>query len=215
MDPMTLCIYVMIPMMLMMVLYVFLTKNRTVYRLWEETAQALELTHEPPPNASGKTIGPITGTRKGFQIRLNHSKHRDNKNSTPYTTLEVTHPSHMDLGLNITPEGLLTGASKILGVQDIQTGDQRFDDAFVVQGKRIEEILALLTPTVRARLLDLKTPDGHIKLTDKGSYQEWDGFVVNTNKLKTAIEHHVLLMEALAQAQSTHIMSQQHAKALA
>ena len=75
----------------------------------------------------------VTGSHKGCQIEIYEYTVRSNNNSTTYTTCRVETPNPRSLTFHFSREGALSKVGKILGLQDIQTGDQRFDERYIIR----------------------------------------------------------------------------------
>jgi hypothetical protein len=60
-----------------------------------------------------------------------------------------------DFKMHIYKEHFLLKALKLVGVQDIQVGNDAFDNAFMVQGSDESSVKALLTPVIQEKLLGL------------------------------------------------------------
>ncbi|MEZ6183482.1 MAG: hypothetical protein R3F62_00545 [Planctomycetota bacterium] len=86
----------------------------------------------------------------GVRAELTYQAPGDKK--IPWTRL------HLDWSgprLRIAPETRWTGLRKFFGTQDIQVGDRRFDDTFLVQGDSEAWVREALSVTARAQLLAL------------------------------------------------------------
>ncbi len=208
-------IFVLIPLLVVLLVYLSIKGRRETHRKWHEAARSLGLKHAPQKTFFGHGIGPMTGTRKGFDIRVYTFTKSQGESASVHTALEIAPSSDMGMDLHIAPEHFFTDVGKLFGSQDIQTGDKAFDDAFLIQGSDPDKILALLTPAVRRQMLDLNAADGTIKLTDQGSHHQWSGTVVDVAKIHRAIKRHLRLMGELAQAQNAQLMSQTTVSALA
>ncbi len=79
-------------------------------------------------------------------------------------TVRFDHP--LGLGLRLTRQGALSGLGKLLGAQDIETGDPIFDKRFVVKGAPEAVVRGLLTPDVRARLVELQERATELEVVD-------------------------------------------------
>ena len=82
---------------------------------------------------------------------------------------------HLELAapfkLKIYPEGLLSRLGKKLGLQDVQVGDPRFDDEFMVKASDELRAPMALTPDVREAIIQLRDlgKQKHIEVRlDKG-----------------------------------------------
>lgn len=82
------------------------------------------------------------------------------------TQLVVRFDRPLGVGLRLTRQGALSGVGKLLGMQDIEVGDPVFDQRFVVKGAPVEAVRAMLTPEVRARLVELQAQAGELSVAD-------------------------------------------------
>ena len=82
-----------------------------------------------------------------------------------YTRLRAPYVNRDGLRFTIYRTGMLTGLAKWLGMQDIETGDAAFDEAFVVQGTDAQKVrqlvhygqvreLLMAQPRIRLRVRD-------------------------------------------------------------
>lgn len=72
------------------------------------------------------------------------------------TSFEASFDRRLGVDLALTRQGSLTGLATFLGAQDIQVGDALFDGRFVVKGRPVDAVRALLTPEVRAHLVAIQ-----------------------------------------------------------
>ena len=109
----------------------------------------------------------------------------------------------MDLGLRIFVESMgAFGAAvaKFLGVQDIITGDEVFDNRFVIKGNKVKEVRELLTPEVRRALLDhYKIVKGG-KLLDTGVHYRQDAVMMSIEGVRKILEAQVKLVSVVKPA---------------
>ena len=105
-------------------------------------------------NYSGWRSSPtVTGSYRGYQVYLYTYTSGSGKNKTTYTSFiaytGIGNRSH----LQISKEGFLSKIGKALGFQDIQVGDQAFDEAFIVKSSTPELIPYILTPQIRQTMV--------------------------------------------------------------
>lgn len=96
-------------------------------------------------------IPAIDGTFEGYEVRI----HSSLGPSGFRADLRLAFPTHRTLGLRIEvqdgPDGFWSVG------QDIQFGDQRFDEAYVIKGYDPAAIRATLGPEARAAILDISS----------------------------------------------------------
>ncbi|MFO0683253.1 MAG: hypothetical protein U0234_14445 [Sandaracinus sp.] len=115
------------------------------------------------------------GSYRGATISLQHEMWRGHKGHRHYRhDLAVRLPIHTN-DLSVTREGLADMIGKVFGGQDIQVGDAPFDAAFRIRGSSEELARDVLTPGVRAALLEavrsapmLHLDGGCVRVTQAG-----------------------------------------------
>ena len=83
-----------------------------------------------------------------------------------WTVFTVRFDRQLGVGLSLTRQGSLSALTKLFGAQDIELGDPVFDQRFVVKGSPEPRVRALLTPTVRALLVDLQGHATQLEVAD-------------------------------------------------
>jgi hypothetical protein len=104
---------------------------------------------------------------------------------------------------------LLTGLRRLLGMQDIQIGSPRFDDAFVITGNDEAEIKQFLTPGVQSPLLEisqyhtgtaLRSCDLHLEISGGLLTVTKQGLIANADVLATLCRQFLRLFDEAAGA---------------
>lgn len=72
--------------------------------------------------------------------------------STTYTRVRAHAPSPVALEVKVYPEHIFSGLGRMLGFQDVETGDRSFDETFVVKASSEDGARALLVDEVRDKL---------------------------------------------------------------
>jgi hypothetical protein len=93
-----------------------------------------------------------------------HSK-PGSKHSPPKTKVSCPLAAGRDLAMSLASENIFQKASKLVGAQDIEVGNDAFDRAFMVKGSDESAVKALLTPTVQERLMSLSGEGLSLSLT--------------------------------------------------
>ncbi len=96
----------------------------------------------------------IEGERRGCDVSIYHYS-TGGKNSTTYATMRITLDNPKDLKMGFSRESMLGKLGKTFGMQDIQTGDQRFDDMFIVKCSDPEFIKRALLPEIKERFYEV------------------------------------------------------------
>ncbi len=189
------------------VIYYILQKNRQQQQSWHQAAKTLGLQHRFEKTLFGQHVTPMTGSYQGFEVRITTFTRGSGEQSTTHTSVEMMCPAELDLGLHIKPENIIDNVRKAFGTQDIHIGDQRFDDAFIIKGNDPAEVVGLLTPPVRQKLLALNNQSDLTRLTDQGLYQEWGGMITDPHRLAGHLRQQLLFMALLEQAHSAQVMA--------
>ncbi|MFK7988275.1 MAG: hypothetical protein AB8I08_19805 [Sandaracinaceae bacterium] len=91
------------------------------------------------------------------------------------TRFAVRFDRALGMRLELTPQGTLHTLAKLVGMQDIETGDTAFDDRFVVKGQPVDRVRAALTPDVRQRLSALQDQSVTLVIQDD-RIEAWAGY---------------------------------------
>lgn len=117
----------------------------------------------------------IEGKRRGCDVSIFHYS-TGGKNSTTYATVRIAVDNPKDLKLGFSQESMLGKLGKTFGMQDIQTGDQRFDDKFIVKCSDPEFIQQALLREIKERFYEVwetHKSQGSITLKDEAfAYNE-------------------------------------------
>jgi hypothetical protein len=74
-----------------------------------------------------------------------------------------------------------------MGAQDIQTGDARFDEAFLIQGQPEERVRQVLTPDARRALLRLRALLPSLRV-QHSALEASDEGVMSNDRLRRALD---------------------------
>jgi hypothetical protein len=123
-------------------------QSKKTNEAWAAAARQLQLVFQPGQIFSRPRI---SGIHKGCSVLVTTFSKGSGKNQTTYTRFRVSYPHSLDLGLRLTKQGMLSGIGKFFGTQDIEVGDEGFDDAIVVKGRDPERVKEFLTLSRRMR----------------------------------------------------------------
>lgn len=108
------------------------------------------------------------------------------------------------LGLHITPQGLLTEGLRLpdsfTGNQDIIIGDQAFDEKYRIKGFDEDAVRAYLTPKRIHAVLQVQQSLGplqHVSLTDQQVSVRFPGLITNMQLISDTAKLLVWLAEQL------------------
>ena len=125
----------------------------------------------------------LVETYKGKPLKIYHWCSRSgNKNGPTHATARIECSSSQGLTFQLSRELLRSKLGKSLGMQDVQTGDERFDNLFIVKTNKPDYIKIILTPDMRIKLSncwELYKPQGVIKLTETELFYDELGRIKN------------------------------------
>ena len=146
---------------------------------------------------SGMSRPTLTGTLAGFPVTIDTYVVRSGKNSTTYTRYLVAYPP-MGFDLQLKREHAFSGITKMFGQQDVEIGDDLFDDAFLVKTSDPNRARALLTPSVRTGLLRMLASYGSTVVHDDHIITTKVGFESKGEVLKSTTQRLVATARLLA-----------------
>ncbi|MCP4676291.1 MAG: hypothetical protein GY854_12425 [Deltaproteobacteria bacterium] len=114
-------------------------ENQKRAAVWSEVADRLGVTFTP--GGGGKISGSIDGVFVSVDIHNEGS----GKNSTTYTRYRAAYPDSLPFGLQISSEGFFSDVVKFFGSQDIEVGDEIFDNAYMIKGDDPGAVIEYLT----------------------------------------------------------------------
>lgn len=93
------------------------------------------------------------------------------KHPALYTRLFFHFQRTPPLSVRIYPERLFSRIGKFLGGQDIQLGDEQFDDKFMIKGSDQPRVKDFLSPDVRQAVFELRalTMNDHIEISTEST----------------------------------------------
>ena len=124
-------------------------------RAWEDTAKANGLA----PSGTFPLLE-MHGTLDGVRVEIEHHMttklRRDYDNYKPQVSRWVEASASLPIStgdLTVAEEGVFAKLKKLVGAQDIQTGDPKFDKRFSVKGSNENRAREVLTAPAREALL--------------------------------------------------------------
>jgi hypothetical protein len=139
----------LIILLFIVIAYVAWQSHKRTIATWLQTASELGLSAS---GGTGMTRPVLTGNLGGLPITIDTYVVRSGKNSTTYTRYLVGYQP-LGFDLRLKREHAFSSITKMFGQQDVQIGDDLFDDAFIVKTSDPARARALLTPSVRTGLL--------------------------------------------------------------
>ena len=146
-------IFILFPVVIVIAAVATIKRGRRARQSWQTLAQTYGLTYTPP----GKTEllskkaaiafqdpGEITGVLEGLTFRLFIAIYGTSKDRRVYTIMSLEIPG-LPRVFTLYHENAFLGLTKMVGAQDVKTGDEEFDKAFMVKGENPDEVLNWLT----------------------------------------------------------------------
>ncbi len=117
------------------------------------------------------------------------------------TVFEVVRPaSNLGLGLRVISADFSCDVHKPLGVSPVTTGDQTFDQTFVLEAIHPRRAAAILNGDVRQQLHKLQERCHELQLTDHRLHVRWKGLIDTSEALHHSLNIQTHLMDLLEQA---------------
>jgi hypothetical protein len=140
------------------------TRNRT-QAAWEELAQLVEGRFVPAGGPWSQPTPPLVECIvEDLTIVLDSYVASAGRAAIQYTRARVEVPTVGDRTVKISREGVLASLGKLFGTQDVQVGDARYDDTFLLKASDPEWLQGHLEGHFRE--LHLHRPDVFIVLED-------------------------------------------------
>ncbi len=121
--------------------------------VWDRLAIGIDETALEDQTWSGQQITARVGK---WTVTLDTDTATDRDTFMVSTRLRAPFINKDGFRFHISPEGFMGRVGKLLGLQDVQTGDATFDRAFLVRASDEEKVRQFLAnPSVRAAMLEL------------------------------------------------------------
>ncbi len=180
-------IFLIFAIVLVTVAYTVSRKNRTD-EIWRKTARELDLRF-----SSGSTFfsglfseRSMTGTYEGYRVRM--WTYSDDRNSNQYFTAARVQLSEIPFEFQLSSKGFLQSIGTFLGGQDIQIGNESFDNEIIVKGRNQQKIRSFLTQERMTKLIRLFRSYPHSEITDKQIEVVQEGVVRNQFHLTSMLD---------------------------
>jgi hypothetical protein len=168
------------------------THRQRLQRAWQEFAAARGLVWYAAEGSWRRGLperikGRFDGVDLAIDTYTETSTDADgNSTSTTYTRVTARAEDPRPVKASIYPTHGLSGLGKLLGFQDVDVGDARFDDAFVVKADDERVVRALLEAPARTALLEFPK---HLHLRyDRGAVVlSWSGHESDPRVLDAAL----------------------------
>jgi hypothetical protein len=157
--------------------YLILVNRR---RAWTNLAERAGLNIEPGNFFGGGLC--VSGVYHSHQLTLDKFTRHHGKSSTTYTRIVLFLNRQAGLQLDLSTEGMFSKIGKLLGMQDIHTGDEALDQRYVIRGQPEDQVTRLLLSyDLRQKLIE--APALHVKINGQEIYYEKSGVETNEDTL--------------------------------
>ena len=163
---MTVSISIFVAAMLIVVLILF-NRHTTLRtkRAWEELARLVDGTFVPAGGPWSQPTPPMVEcTVRGLDVVVDSYVASIGRASLVYTRARLQVPTLADRTVKISREGVLASVGKLFGTQDVQVGEARYDDGFLIRASDPEWLQQHLDEAFRER--HLQRPNVLIVLED-------------------------------------------------
>ncbi len=174
--------------------YLAWQSHKRTIETWRRVAAELGL---GVSGGKGMSRPTLTGHLAGLPATIDTYVVSSGKNSTTYTRYLVSYPP-LGFDLKLKREHAFSGITKMFGQQDVQIGDDLFDDAFLVKTSDPSRARALLTPSVRTGLVRMLASYGTTVVHDDHIIATKVGFESKGEVLKSTIQRVVATARLLA-----------------
>jgi hypothetical protein len=162
---------------------------------WQSAARILNLMHVP---GSAFSPGTIAGIYGGHRVGVSTFTKGSGKNSSKFTKFRITYQNPVGFHFTLKKQGVLHSFGKMLGMQDIETGDKSFDDAALVQGVDRQAILRFLIAPRRQAILAALAAFHEVIITDQSIEINIRGMQKDPSTIVAHIRRIAQLADAMA-----------------
>ncbi len=111
------------------------------------------------------TSGKVTLSHRQWEITLDTYTVSSGKSSTTYTRIRAPYVNPDGFQFTVYRKSIFSWLGKLMGMQDIEIGDQFFDDEFIIQATQADLIERLLADTDIRQLIQ-QQPSIHFQVKD-------------------------------------------------
>ncbi|MAB88753.1 MAG: hypothetical protein CMJ90_04755 [Planctomycetes bacterium] len=139
----------------------------------------------------------LSGVYKGYEYTAEATSRVFNRSMRAHTSVKLTFPQSLDLGLHLEWQGMAGEFLSMLGKQDVRIGDDAFDQQVVIHGDDPETLRAFLTPTRRFHCQRFLMRRGRRVIHDGGIHVELRGRLQTEEALDGVLESMAALADQL------------------
>jgi len=165
--------------------------------VWQDVATELGLA-----SSLGSTFRPgaVQGSYTGLKVSLVEEFRGSGRSQKSYTVLTCELAPYLDLNFRLLDENFLRKVGKAIGDDDIETGDQTFDEKFIIRGLDADKVLRLLTHKNRRLLCQTRDLIGPFSVDDFAVKWERRGLCTDKELLTQAVVWVTKISRALSQS---------------
>jgi hypothetical protein len=157
-----------------------LQRSRQARETWRTFAAAKGLQQQ---RSGFPATTQLRGFNQGFPFLLERVVRRRGNSNQTFTHVHLSLPD-LPPGLRIARRSSLRKLVEILGARNIETGDDQFDQVFVVTGRDPENVRRFLTPERRHALRGFLQELEHLRINEDGIHWERRGLVRDLGMLE-------------------------------
>jgi len=176
---------------------------------WQQVAGELHLVFSPETFTKRAHLA---GTVEGIGVEVRSVAESSGKSSHQYTRYRVSYPP-LGIGLKMKASGGWQRLTRMLGAQDISTGDAGFDPAVTVKGDDEDAVRLLLTPARRMSVHRLIAEHRGTVVEDSGITWDSSGLETDAERMLTVIRRMAGVAGRLSDADVTHADSAMRVRA--
>ena len=177
------------------VIYGVKVQRQRIAAAWNEAARRLDMGIVP---GSAFRNPEILGEVDDISIKVDTFTRRSGNNSQTYTRYRVRYPS-AGVDFELRKQTAFSAVTKFFGAQDVEIGDQEFDDIFVIKSDDPMRVTSVITPTRRTSILQLILTFPGIRITDSRLQWERRGVTSSADQIVTVVRRLVGAAYVLAE----------------
>ncbi len=173
-------------------------RNELMNAIWLNSATQLGLTMDLANKYSRNMFGEINGLAcKVYTHKVTHGS-SSNRRTVEYTNFEVSFPKSLNMGLILKREVAMLGKlAKLMGNQDIQTGDPAFDACFTIKGTNEQQVRTFLTNERRQSIMHLRQSIVDLQISDLGISWMINSTAFDPNTIPSYLNQFIQLANAI------------------
>lgn len=154
---------------------------------WQRLATELDFAYKPAPGPVFRHKSEeVEGVIDGVKVRLTRYGLSPGFDSAIYTRWSADPDPKPTFVLYVHRRHSLSTLAKLLGYDDVETGDPGFDARFSVKSDDAGKVRELLTPEVRGKIEPLRS--AAVVINEGGVNVVWSGPIVETTELKGGLD---------------------------